>query len=95
MSEEEIIQADGKLGASFAAVDDHSLQTLYARKLWNTRDFRFNQRFADVLKDRKHGIPVVDMSSFHEFLPLGSQVDTSQPLESAKGGTVLPKDKDT
>jgi inward rectifier potassium channel len=65
----ELAAADVALTLNVSGVDDNSAQYLYARKLYNHTDIRWNHRYRDITSFSKTGALVIDYSVFHEILP--------------------------
>eukprot|EP00803_Ostreobium_quekettii_P008872 evm.model.scf_301.8 EVM.evm.TU.scf_301.8 scf_301:87517-89785(-) len=84
MSPEEVLEAVGSISASIGATDIHSLQTLYATKLWSVNDIRLRQRFADVLKGDGSGPRILDMRDFNKYMPIKGASDMKERRPSLK-----------
>jgi inward rectifier potassium channel len=65
----DLAAADGALTLNVSGVDDNSAQFLYARKLYNHQDIRWNHRYRDITSFSKQGTLVIDYSVFHEIMP--------------------------
>jgi inward rectifier potassium channel len=65
----DLAAADGALTLNVSGVDDNSAQFLYARKLYNHQDIRWNHRYRDITSFSKQGALVIDYSVFHEIMP--------------------------
>lgn len=65
----DLAAADAALTLNVSGVDDNSAQYLYARKLYNHQDIRWNYRYRDITSFSKQGTMVIDYSVFHEILP--------------------------
>jgi inward rectifier potassium channel len=69
MTPAELAAADGALTLNVSGVDDNSAQYLYARKLYNHNDIRWNYRYRDITSVSKEGRLVIDYGAFHEITP--------------------------
>jgi len=69
MSPDELAAADAALTLNISGVDDNSAQYLYARKLYNTQDIRWNYRYRDIVSFSSEGMLVIDYTVFHEIMP--------------------------
>lgn len=70
MTQEDLQNAGGDLSVVLGATDDHSLQTLHARKLYTKENVMFNMRFGDVLAKDSNGKKMVNFERFHDVIPL-------------------------
>ena len=66
----ELAAADALLTLNVSGVDDNSAQYLYAHKLYNHQDIRWNYRYRDMTSFSKTGALVIDYSLIHEVLPI-------------------------
>ena len=48
---------------------DNSAQYLYARRLYDHQDIRWNYRYRDITSFSEHGTMVIDYTAFHEIMP--------------------------
>ena len=69
MTPADLAAADGALTLNVSGVDDNSAQYLYARKLYNHEDIRWNYRYRDITSVSKEGRLVIDYGAFHEIAP--------------------------
>ena len=69
MTPADLAAADGALTLNVSGVDDNSAQYLYARKLYNHEDIRWNYRYRDITNISKEGRLVIDYGAFHEITP--------------------------
>jgi len=69
MSPDELAAADAALTLNISGVDDNSAQYLYARKLYNTQDIRWNYCYRDIVSFSSEGMLVIDYTVFHEIMP--------------------------
>jgi inward rectifier potassium channel len=65
----DLAAADAALTLNVSGVDDNSAQYLYARKLYNHQDIRWNYRYRDITSFSELGTLVIDYSVFHEITP--------------------------
>jgi inward rectifier potassium channel len=65
----ELAAVDTALTLNVSGVDDNSAQYLYARKLYNHTDIRWNHRYRDITSFSKTGSLVIDYSMFHDIVP--------------------------
>jgi inward rectifier potassium channel len=59
-----------ELGVSVTGLDETSMQTVHARKLYDHTDILWNHRFADVLTERPDGSLLVDLNNFDKAVPV-------------------------
>jgi len=69
MTPADLAAADAALTLNVSGVDDNSAQYLYARKLYNHQDIRWNYRYRDITSFSELGTLVIDYSVFHEITP--------------------------
>jgi len=69
VSPADLAAADAALTLNVSGVDDNSAQYLYARKLYNHQDIRWNYRYRDITSFSELGTLVIDYSVFHEITP--------------------------
>jgi hypothetical protein len=65
----ELAAADALLTLNVSGVDDNSAQYLYARKLYNHQDIRWNYSYRDIISFSKTGTIVIDYSLIDEIMP--------------------------
>jgi hypothetical protein len=58
------------LTLNVSGIDDNSAQFLYARKLYNYHDIRWNHRYRDITSFSTEGDLVIDYTVFHEIVPI-------------------------
>ena len=69
MTPVDLAAADATFTLNVSGVDDNSAQYLYARKIYNHQDIRWNYRYRDITSVSKQGRLVIDYSVFHEITP--------------------------
>lgn len=69
MTPAELAATDAPLTLNVSGVDDNSAQYLYARKLYNHQDIRWNYRYRDITSFSSEGMMVIDYTVFHEITP--------------------------
>jgi inward rectifier potassium channel len=69
MTPADLAAADATFTLNVSGVDDNSAQYLYARKIYNHQDIRWNYRYRDITSVSKQGRLVIDYSVFHEITP--------------------------
>ena len=65
----DLAAANAALALNVSGVDDNSAQYLYARRLYNHQDIRWNYRYRDITSFSEHGTMVIDYTVFHEIMP--------------------------
>lgn len=65
----ELAAGDVALTLNVSGIDDNSAQYLYARKLYNHHDIRWNHRYRDITSFSTEGAIVIDYTVFHEIVP--------------------------
>jgi inward rectifier potassium channel len=60
------------LVVTLIGIDDTLSQTVHARHSWTHDQFKFDHRFADVIHDQPDGTRVLDLTKFHDVVPLRS-----------------------
>jgi inward rectifier potassium channel len=65
----DLAATDAALTLNVSGVDDNSAQYLYARRLYNHQDIRWQHRYRDITSFSEQGTLVIDYSVFHEILP--------------------------
>jgi inward rectifier potassium channel len=65
----DLAAADAALTLNVSGVDDNSAQYLYARRLYNHQDIRWNHRYRDITSLSERGTMVIDYTVFHEIMP--------------------------
>jgi inward rectifier potassium channel len=61
---------EAELGVTVTGLDETSMQTVHARKLYDHTDIAWNHKFADVLSERSDGTLVVDLENFDKVVPV-------------------------
>ncbi len=67
---EALTESETLLLATFVGTDDTFNQMVHARTMWDTDDFVWNHRFADILTSDKRGTRILDFRNFHGVVPL-------------------------
>jgi inward rectifier potassium channel len=61
---------EAEIGVTVTGLDETSMQTVHARKLYDHTDIAWNHRFADVLSEQPDGTLVVDLNNFDKVVPV-------------------------
>jgi inward rectifier potassium channel len=59
-----------EIGVAVTGLDETSMQTVHARKLYDHTDIAWNHKFAEVLSERPDGSLVVDLNNFDQVVPV-------------------------
>ena len=69
MTPTNLAAADALFMLNVSGVDDNPAQELYAHKLYNHQDIRWNYRYRDITSVSKTGALVIDYSMIDEIMP--------------------------
>jgi inward rectifier potassium channel len=77
MSEEDLKATEATLMLSIEGVDETTAQSMLARRQWNQREWRWNHRYVDLVRDDEQGLSHIDYNVFHRVEPVGENEDAT------------------
>jgi inward rectifier potassium channel len=78
MSEEDLAATEATLMLSIEGIDETTSQSMLARRQWNHREWRWNHRYIDLVRDDEQGLSHIDYGVFHHVLPVEEDEDSDR-----------------